>query len=150
MGKIAYERSQHRCEFYENWCNERHTLKNRFKWNFPYIFHILCPTCIKFITGISTKLYWRIITFVKVIAKKAWFVFCPYFRFLLPDLNEILYKRLNTLLLCIYGFHQSQHRQNHIFLMGINEIMFMYVPWNCMNFEDTLSPDMLGTKYRVP
>ena len=125
----------------------------RCKWNFPHISHIFCPTCIKFITGISTKLYWRIITFVKVTAKKtllylrAWFVFCPYFRRLLSDLIEILYKRLNTLLLCIYGFQQ---RQNHIFLMDMDEITFIYVPWNWMNFEDTMDPDMLGSKYRVP
>jgi hypothetical protein len=43
------------------------------------------------------------------------------------NLVEIPYNDLELMLLGIYEFHKNWHREGHSFLMGINEIKFMYV-----------------------
>ena len=155
MWKITIQWLLGKCEFYENLCNERHTLLtgvNEFSPYFPYFLPNLHKIHYRDIHKTLLKAYQlreshhqESLTLPRSVIQlqSILHTFTVWF-------GWNLYKRLNTILLCVDGFHQSQHRQRHIFLMGINEIMFMCVPWNYMNLEDTMSLEMLGSKYQVP
>lgn len=55
-------------------------------------------------------------------------------QFLLSDLDEINIIDLHVMLLIIYEFFEKWHREDHTFLIGIEEITFTYVMWDNKTF----------------